>query len=422
MDQRLVLKGQIIYAREAGELTVLENGYLLTENGLIAEACGALPEAWRTARLSDYGQCLLLPGMTDLHIHAPQYGFRGLGLDMELLQWLEHYAFPEETRYADQGYAAYAYRLFADDLRQSFTCRANIFATVHNEATAILAALIAESGIFAHIGKVSMDRNCPPELNEGPAALTAAAAWVLELMGRYENVKPIVTPRFIPSCSGQLLAALGKLAAGYDLPVQSHLAENHREIEWVRQLEPKSLHYADAYDRYGLLEGSPTVMAHCVHLSEEEMRLLKERRVFIAHCPQSNTNLISGAAPVKAMLDKGLKIGLATDMAGGAHISMLRAIQDAVSVSKLRAALCGQPEEPLSIAEAFYLATKGGGAFFGQAGSFEPGYAADVLVIDDNTLSPLGLTLRQRLERVIYQADNRHLRAKYVEGKQLNLS
>jgi len=421
MEHRLALKGQIVYAPQAGEIVSVADGYLLTENGRIVEVCDSLPEEWRTARLSDYRHCLLLPGMTDLHIHAPQYAFRGLGMDMELLPWLESYAFPEEIRYAGEDYAAYAYQTFADDLRNSFTCRANIFATVHNGASSILAALIAESGLFAHVGKVSMDRNCPPELNEGAAAPAAMAAWVLDLRERYNNVKPIITPRFIPSCSGQLLASLGQLAKQYDLPVQSHLAENLNEIEWVRKLEPQSRHYADAYDRYGLLEGQPTVMAHCVHLSKEEMRLLRKRRVFIAHCPQSNANLLSGAAPIKNMLVAGLKLGLATDMAGGAHISMLRVIQDAVAVSKMRAAFYNRPEDTLSIAEAFYLATKGGGAFFGQVGSFEPGYAADILVIDDSPLSPRGLTLRQRLERVIYQADSRHLLAKFVAGRQIAL-
>jgi guanine deaminase len=340
---------------------------------------------------------------------------------MELLSWLEAYAFPEEARYADNGYAAYAYQIFADALRNSFTCRANIFATVHNSATGILAELIAQTGLFAYIGKVSMDRNCPAELDEGAEAPAAAAAWVLEMQGRYQRVKPIISPRFIPSCSGPLLAALGQLAAQYGLPVQSHLSESEKEIEWVRRLEPQSRHYAGAYQRYGLLGGQPVVMAHCVRLSDAEKILLKKQGVFIAHCPQSNANLLAGAAPIRSFLQAGLKVGLATDMAGGAHISMLRAMQDAVTASKLRAALSGADEEPLSLLEAFYLASKGGGAFFGKAGSFEPGYAADVLVIDDEALSPRGLTLGQRLERVIYLADERQLAAKYVAGEEIGL-
>ncbi|MCL1905603.1 MAG: amidohydrolase family protein, partial [Clostridiales bacterium] len=236
MEQRLVLKGNIVYTPQAGELITLPDGFLLTENGLIAGTCAVLPEEWGAAPHRDYGEALLLPGLTDLHIHASQYGFRGLGLDMELLNWLNAYAFPEEARYADDGYALFAYRSFADNLRRSFTCRANIFATVHNSATAILTELIAETGLTANIGKVSMDRNCPEELNEGPQALTAAAAWILEMQGRYPNIKPIITPRFIPSCSGPLLTALGQLAAEYALPVQSHLSENTKEIEWVRRL------------------------------------------------------------------------------------------------------------------------------------------------------------------------------------------
>jgi guanine deaminase len=393
----------------------------LLENGLVAGLTDALPAEWGAARQRDYGPALVLPGLADLHIHAPQYSFRGLGLDMKLLSWLKAYAFPEEARYADNGYAAYAYQIFADDLRRSFTCRANIFATVHNRATALLAELLARTGLFAHIGKVSMDRNCPPELNEGAEAPAAAAAWVLEMQGRYPNIKPIISPRFIPSCSGPLLTALGQLAAQYALPVQSHLSESVQEIEWVRRLEPHSRHYSDAYLRYGLLSGQPTVMAHCVHLSDAEKILLREQGVFIAHCPQSNTNLLSGAAPLRSFLHAGLKVGLATDMAGGAHLSMLRVMQDALAVSKLRTALVDLGEEPLSLAEAFYLASKGGGAFFGKTGSFEPGYAADVLVIDDTALAPRGLTLGQRLERVIYHADERQLRAKYVAGQEIDL-
>lgn len=421
MQQRLVLKGQIIHVPQAGKLAALPNGYLLIENGVVVDTCDSVPEDWVTARFRNYGSSLLLPGLTDLHIHAPQYGFRSLGLDMKLLEWLDSYAFPEEARYADNGYAAYAYSIFADSLRKSFTCRANVFATVHNEATAILAALLAESGLYVNLGKISMDRNCPAALNEGSQSVTAVAAWVLEMQGRYANVKPIITPRFIPSCSEPLLTALGQLAGKYALPVQSHLAESLAEIEWVRQLEPKSKNYADVYYRYGLLAGSPTVMAHCVHLSDAEKRLLKEQEVFIAHCPQSNANLLSGAAPIRTYLQAGVKVGLATDMAGGTHISMLRAIQDAVAVSKLRAILVNAAEEPLSALEAFYLASKGGGAFFGKVGSFEPGYAADVLVIDDESLNPQGLTPGQRLERVIYQADDRHLQAKYVAGQEIDL-
>jgi guanine deaminase len=243
-----------------------------------------------------------------------------------------------------------------------------------------------------------------------------------QIQGRYPNIKPIITPRFIPSCSGPLLAALGQLAEKYALPVQSHLSENIKEVEWVRRLEPHSKHYADAYQRYGLLSGQPTVMAHCVHLSDAEMVILREHGVYIAHCPQSNTNLLSGAAPIRAFLQAGLKVGLATDVAGGAHISIVHAIADAVTVSKMRAALVDPKEQPLSVPEAFYLASKGGGAFFGKVGSFEPGYVADVLVINDGALSPYPLTLEQRLERLVYHADERHLAAKYVGGKEISLA
>ena len=208
----------------------------------------------------------------------------------------------------------------------------------------------------------------------------------------------------------------------YHLPVQSHLSENFSEIAWVKELCPQSRFYGDAYDMFGLFggEGCPTIMAHCVHSSEEEITLMKKRGVYIAHCPQSNTDIASGIAPVRRYLDEGLHIGLGSDIAGGFSLSIFRAMADAIQVSKLRWRLLDDSLKPITLEEAFYMATLGGGSFFGKVGSFEKGYEFDAIVLDDeNIRHPQPLTTRERLERLVYLSDERNITEKYVSGNRI---
>ena len=146
---------------------------------------------------------------------------------------------------------------------------------------------------------------------------------------------------------------------------------------------------------------------------------MKKQGVFIAHCPQSNMNVSSGIAPVKSYLQEGQKVGLGSDVAGGAHLSIFRAMTDAIQCSKLRWRLVDQQTPALTLPEALYMATKGGGAFFGKVGSFEPGYELDAVVMDDSDLpTTRECTLAERLERVVYLSDGRPS-AKYVAGRRL---
>jgi guanine deaminase len=307
--------------------------------------------------------------------------------------------------------------------------------------------LLEDSGLVCFVGKVNMDRNSPDYLREASAgaSLEATREWLNALgaaysaacgdaCGAYKNVRPILTPRFLPSCSDELMAGLAEIQKEYALPLQSHLSENRKEIAWVRELCPESDGYGGAYAKRNLLGGSvPTIMAHCVWSDERETDLLAERKVFIAHCPQSNTNLASGIAPARRFLERGIPMGLGSDVAGGAHTSIFRAMTDAIQVSKLRRALIAEDDKPLGLEEAFWLGTAGGGAFFGKAapsagcsanfgatGSFEAGYDFDALVMDDVSLAaPRELSIRERLERLVYLGDERNIAAKYVRGKQL---
>lgn len=420
-----VLKGNLCYSTAERTTRVVEHGYLVCENGRSAGIYEQLPEAYRGYPVTDYGDHLIIPGLVDLHIHAPQYAFRGLGMDMELLEWLNTHTFPEEAKYRNMEYAQVAYNILVDELRRGATTRACMFATVHLPATEYLMDLLEASGLKTMVGKVNMDRNTPDYLVEESSEKSAADTiqWLEKMAGKYERTKPVLTPRFIPSVSDGLMERLKEIQKAYHLPVQSHLSENPGEIEWVKELCPWSEGYGDAYDHFGLFGGSDdckTVMAHCVYSGAKERRLMKERGVYVAHCPQSNTNLTSGIAPARTYLDEDIHMGLGSDVAGGFTESIFRAMADAVQVSKLYWRLVDQNMKPLSVEEAFYLGTRGGGAFFGDVGSFEKGYEFDAVILDDSDIRhPQQLGIRERLERFIYLSDDRHIAGKYVAGRKL---
>jgi len=219
------------------------------------------------------------------------------------------------------------------------------------------------------------------------------------------------------------MEGLGEIQREYGLPVQSHLSENQREIAWVEELVPSAESYGHVYYRNGLFGGAvPTVMAHCVWPSEAEFDLMKQQKIWVAHCPQSNVNLSSGIAPVRRYLDAGIPVGLGSDVAAGVHTSIFRAMVDAIGASKLYWRLVDEDSRPLSLEEAFYLGTRGGGSFFGQVGSFEEGFAFDALVIEDHTLSKERGSISDRLARVVYLSDERHIRRKFVQGRELDHS
>lgn len=419
-----VLKGDLCYSLDRDHLKAVENGYLVCVDGMSAGTFDRLPEEYRALPLKDYTGKLIVPGLVDLHVHAPQYTFRGLGLDMELLEWLERNTFPEEAKYRDIEYARAAYRIFAEDLRNGPNTRACIFATVHVPGTLVLMDILEESGLITMVGKVNMDRNASDALLEADAAasLRATEEWLDAVKGKYLRTTPILTPRFVPSCTDALLEGLGEIQRRRGLPVQSHLSENRGEVKWVKELCPWSSCYADAYDRFGLFggPGCPTIMAHCVLSGEEEVALMKERGVYVAHCPQSNTNLASGVAPVRRYLEQGLRLGLGSDVAGGNQMSIFRAMADAIQASKLRWRLQDESLAPLTVPEVFWMGTMGGGSFFGKVGSFEAGYELDAVVLNDARLcSVRRFSVEERLERMIYLAEECGVEAKFAAGTQL---
>ena len=423
LTDTFALKGTICYSISPQELSITPNSYLICSQGKCAGIFPVLPEKYRGIPCTDYKDDLIIPGLTDLHVHAPQYTFRASGMDLELLDWLNTYAFPQEARYENLEFARSAYSIFAEDMKKSPNTRACIFGTLHVPATELLMELMDKTGLKTMIGKVNMDRNGSTILQETSAEASAQATvtWIEDTLNRFENTTPILTPRFTPACTDQLMAKLSQIQKKYHLPMQSHLSENFGEIEWVKELCPSTHFYGEAYHQFQLFGGDcPTIMAHCVHSSEEELALMKKQGVYVAHCPQSNTNLSSGIAPARHYLEAGLHIGLGSDIAGGTSLSILRAMADAIQVSKLYWRLVDSSAKPLTLEEAFYLGTEGGGSFFGKVGSFREGYEFDAVILNSSTIpTPLSLSPKDRLERLVYLSDDLNITGKYVSGRKI---
>ena len=414
------LKGAVVTAVAEGELDVRDQAYVVCEDGICRGVFDELPERYQGIEVFDYTDQLITPGFVDLHTHGPQYNFRGLQMDLELLDWLETYTFPEEAKFTDLTYAERSYDLFAEDLYEGATTRALVYATTDVPATIILMELLEETGLVTYVGKVNIDRNAPAYMcEETEESLDETREWI-EAVGDFEHTYPILTPRFGPGSSEALLKGIREIALETGLKVQSHMSENPSEIAWVNELfGTKST--GEAFMKCGLFGGEiPTVMAHCVHSPEEEIRLMKEQGVFVAHCPESNMNLTSGIAPIRRYLREGIPVGIGTDISAGSTSSMLQAVKQAIEVSKIAYRYINADEPALTMEEAFYLGTMGGGRFFGKVGAFLDGYEFDAVVFDDSSLETmLRVTTKDRLERLIYCGDDRHVVGKFVRGAQL---
>ena len=413
-----VFKGNIIFTKTPKSFTVIEHGYIVVNNGKIQEVCEKLPMEYKNSEIIDYGNKLIIPGMNDLHCHAPQFKNLGIAMDKELLPWLNDYTFPEEGKFRDLTYSQNIYKRFIKEVWKQGTTRIAVFSTVHKEASLQLMDLFVKSGLGAFVGKVNMDLNCPEFLRETSEASLKATEEILVSYGNKSSiVKPIVTPRFVPTCSSELLQGLGELCAKYGAPMQSHLSENKSEIQWVKELHPEANYYGDVYNKFKLFGQTPTLMAHCSFSSEEEIALMIKNKVIAVHCPSSNLNVGSGMLPIRNFINKGVQLGLGSDISGGHTCSLFKTMVYAIQVSKLFWANSNKEIEFLSNSEAFYIATKGGGSFFGKVGSFEKDYDFDALILEDSELNYLDYSLEQRLERFIYIGDDRHILHRYVCGK-----
>ncbi|GAA5855409.1 hypothetical protein JCM8547_007815 [Rhodosporidiobolus lusitaniae] len=357
--------GTAVHSRSLTDIEYLQDALLgVDESGVIAFVEKEVPAEEVDGQLQQRGWEgvevvrlrkgeFLIPGFIDTHTHAPQYLNLAYGQQYELLDWLSNVTFPTEAKFSDPAYARRAYEGVVERVINSGTTTCCWYGTLHM-TTKILAAVCHRRGQRAFVGKCNMDRNSAEYYEESSAAQSLADTeeFVSFVRVRCSSppssssvspvkrktstalVQPILTPRFAISCSDEVLAGLGEMMARDEsLPCQTHLCENPSEIEFTKTLFPFASSYTHVYDHFSLLRHN-TVLAHCVHLIEPEMDLIKARGAGVAHCPSSNFNLRSGTARVAVMLDKGIKVGLGTDVSGGVSLGILSAIRAASFASK----------------------------------------------------------------------------------------
>lgn len=419
MSNLLIVKGHFLYTKTAEKFEVHKDMFLVSIDGIVEGIYPTVPDRFKGAQVQDYGDRLIIPGFVDLHLHASQFLQCGVGMTKQLLDWLNDYTFDLEREFQNLEFARKAYSCFADKMVACGTLRSCIFASSSTAGTEVLFDVLKEKGIGAYVGKVNMDQNGPDFITETTEKSLEGTKYLINKFKDEPLVKPIITPRFAPSCSTELLRGLGKLALEYQLPVQSHLSENIDEVKWVQSLFESAKNYSDIYLTNNLYGQTKTLMAHAIYLDDDEKKLALKMDPFLVHCPDSNINVRSGIMPVREYLNMGLKIGLGSDIAGGHKMGLNEAMVRAIQLSKL-VALNDEELQPLTIAEVFYMATKGGGSFFGKTGSFEKGFLFDALVIEDDNMIAEMYSLEDRLEKFIYTGDDRNIIARYVEGKCLS--
>ena len=414
-----ILHGNIVSAPELGKLEIVEHGYLVAKNGIIEGVYQHLPDKYIGHEIIGRGNNLILQSFSDMHLHAPQFPMLGMGMDMPLIEWLNTYTFPTEARFADPEHARKTYRQLAYWLKANGTTRVVMFSSLHREGTMILMEELEEAGLTGYVGKVNMDRNGGENYQETTWESVKETLLWLEECEKFKNIKPIITPRFTPCCTNDLMDVLGKLAKEKNLPIQSHLSENLNEIAWVKELHPDCQQYWETYEKYGMWNDR-TVMAHCVWSDERERKALKDAGVYVAHCASSNENLISGYAPIRKMLDEGVKVTLGTDIAAGESLSMFDAAAAAIQASKARRIMDNWETDFLTVADAYYLATSAAAEFFGEKPGFAPGNPLSAIVLRDNELLlPKEMTVLERFERCIYHRQHTAVKSVWSNGKKI---
>jgi len=412
-----IYHANIVYSAGRDKLSVRENSYIGVENGIVEGIWEQLPEKYAGAPLTDCGNSVIIPAFSDLHVHAPQYPQRGLGMDLLLADWLNTYTFPQEARYADPEYAAAVYGAFLKSLMENGTFHACVYGTIHREATSGLLERMEELKLRAYVGKVNMDIQSPAYLSETAEESLRETEIFLEKYAGNRYAKPIITPRFAPTCSFGLLKGLGKLGKKYQVGMQTHLVESRWEAAESVRLNPDCTCDTQIYEKAGLLENGPVIAAHFIFPGEDDIRILKQCGGYAVQCPDATVNVIAGIMQTAALADEGVSLALGSDIAGGHLPGIYTQAARSVQLSKLKAFYEPEGNRSIPFENAFYMATKEGGALFGKVGSLEPGYDFDALIIRDFSDPFRAIRPEETVERFCYTGNPSDILAGFIRGE-----
>jgi len=379
----------------------------------------------------------LLPGLIDLHVHAPQWPQRGAGLDKPLEDWLFDYTFPLEARYDDLAFAQRVWQSLVAALLSRGTTTAVYFASRHSPATVELARTCLDHGQRAWVGRVAMDHptGTPDWYRDDSASASVQASLdsldAIRVLDPTRLVQGAITPRFVPACTDALLEGLGELATATGTLTQTHCSESDWEHDAV--LDRYGVTDSVALQRFGLA-GRRSVLAHGDHVTIDDQLLLAQTGATIAHCPLSNSYFANAVLPVRDLLDRQVGVGLGTDIAGGSQAGLLRVCEHAVTVSRMLAdgtdpsttsSQRGRPNASIDIVTAFYLATVGGAnALDLNAGVIAPGNVFDALTIRTGPTSTIDTwpeldTPDRVFERIVRLSETSDITRVFVNGRRV---
>ena len=422
-----VYRGSILHFYNApcseSDYQYLEDGVLIIENGKVKQVVASdtiLSELPDDLAIKHFHDKLILPGFIDTHLHYPQIDMIA-SFGEQLLQWLEKYAFPAETRFSNADYATQVAEFFIQELMRNGVTTVAAFPTVHVESVNALFTAANKIKMRLITGKVLTDRNVPHELLDTPELGFEQSKQLIEKWHGKDRLLYAVTPRFAPTSSEQQLKFCGKLLEQYpDVYLQSHLAESQKEIEWVKELFPWAENYLHVYDKFNLLS-ERSIFAHGIYLTDKDFKRLAETGSSIAFCPTSNLFIGSGLFDLASPEKHGVQVGLASDVGAGTSLSMFQTMNEAYKVLQLQ-------QQSFCPLKAFYMATMGAAKSLNletKIGNFETGKEADFVVLDLNS-TPLirhrmqhCQALAEKLFVLMILADDRAVEQTYVNGAQV---
>ena len=397
------------------------DGLLVVDAGKITH-CGDYATLKKSlphdVEIIDYRGRLIMPGFIDTHVHYAQTDIIA-SHGAQLLDWLERYTFPVESRFSDATVAAQTAQFFIQQLLSNGTTSALVFATIHPQSVdAIFEAANAQQMRLIS-GKVMMDRNAPDYLCDTAQSSYDDSLGLINKWHHHDRLDYAVTPRFAPTSSEQQLRVAQQLLNEFpDLYLQSHVAENRGEVAWVKKLFPWSRSYLDVYDHFGLL-GERSIYAHCIYLDDRDRERLAASGTAAAFCPTSNLFLGSGLYDMQAALDHAVRLGMGSDVGGGTSFSLLKTAHEGYKVCQLK----GYNLSPL---QSFYLLTLGGARALrveDKIGNFETGKEADFVVLDLNATALMqrrmqhAESIEDQLFALMILGDDRNIVATHIVGE-----
>ena len=416
-DPRFVGPDQAMHGHDDGAVVIGQRGRILWHGDF-----ANLPREHAEAPCERYDGEVILPGLIDAHVHFPQHRMLAAPAH-DLLQWLDRFAFPEEARYASEDHAAVAAESFLDKLVSHGTTSALVFSSVHGKAAGCLFRAARRRGLCLITGATMMDRNAPQAVTQDAAASARESAELIASWHGVERLRYALTVRFAVTSSEAQLRLAGELLADHPgCLLHTHLSESVAEIDLVKRLFPWSKDYTDVYARFGLT-GENAVFAHGIHLSERECQALHDAGSMVVHCPTSNSFLGSGLFDIEHVgaARRPVRVGVATDIAGGTSYSLLQTLAEAYKIARLKG--CS-----FSAFDGFYLATLGnarGLRLDAEIGTLDAGRWADVVVLDPRATPVLAARqeLSESLEDMLFAlmmlGDDRAVRAVYVKGRKV---